>query len=330
MTRSGGGQSWARRALVALGGNAMSGPDGSATELDQIAALGAAAAHIAELVAAGVQVAVTHGNGPQVGNLLVKNELSAHVVPPVSLDWCVGSTQATIGFVLCDALEAELTARGLGNRVAALITRTLVDSADPAFDVPMKPVGRYLGAQDAQRFIGLGQHWRDFGERGWRRVVASPRPVQIVDAGVAADLVAAGTVVICAGGGGIPVVRGPDGALTGVEAVIDKDLTAAILADLLDCDALVIATDIDNAVLEFGTSNARPLGLVRPDEMAGYIEGGHFAAGSMGPKIEAAQRFASGTCTDPAIVRTAVVTRLDRIAEALTTEPGSVGTVIRR
>lgn len=316
--------------LVALGGNAMSAPDGSATEADQIAALGAAAIHIAELVAAGVQVAVTHGNGPQVGNLLVKNELSAHVVPPVSLDWCVGSTQATIGFVLCDALEAELTARGLDNRVAALVTRTLVDSADPAFDAPTKPVGRYLGASDAERFIALGQHWRDFGERGWRRVVASPRPVQILDATVAGDLVAAGTVVICAGGGGIPVVRGSGGALTGVEAVIDKDLTAAILADLLDCDALLIATDIDNAVLEFGTSTARPLGLIRPDEMAGYIADGHFAVGSMGPKVEAAQRFASSVSTDPGVVRTSVITRLNRLAEALTTAPGSVGTVIRR
>lgn len=330
VTRSGRQQSWARRALVALGGNAMSAPDGSATEVDQITALGAAAVHIAELVAVGVRVAVTHGNGPQVGNLLVKNELSAHVVPPVSLDWCVGSTQATIGFVLCDAIEAELAARGLTNRVAALVTRTLVDSTDPAFDAPTKPVGRYRSADHARQFVDLGQHWQDFGERGWRRVVASPHPVQIIDAAVASILVDSGTVVICAGGGGIPVVRRADGSLTGVEAVIDKDLTAAILADLLGCDTLVIATDVDSAVLEFGTPNARPLGLVRPDEMAGYIEAGHFAAGSMGPKVQAAQRFASGSAADSAVTRTSVITRLDRLAEALTTEPGSVGTVIRQ
>lgn len=321
-------RSWAKRVLVALGGNAMSAPDGSATEAAQIEALGRAAAHIAELVAAGVQVAVTHGNGPQVGNLLVKNELTAAVVPPVSLDWCVASTQATIGFVLADALEAEFAARSLDRRVASLVSRTLVDAADPAFQHPTKPVGRYLPKAEAQPFIDLGQHWQDFGDKGWRRLVASPRPVEILDAPVAAGLVEGGTVVICAGGGGIPVVRGSDdgGRLTGVEAVIDKDHSAAILADLLDCDALVIATDIDNAVLRYGTPQARPLGLVGVDEMAGYLADGHFAAGSMGPKVEAAHRFAAGAA---GVVRTAVITRLDLLAEALTTEPGSVGTVIR-
>ncbi len=325
-------QSWARRVLVALGGNAMSAPDGSATEADQIAALGVAAVHIADLVAAGVQVAVTHGNGPQVGNLLVKNELSAHVVPPVSLDWCVASTQATIGFVLSDALETEFAARGLDRRVAALITRTLVDADDPAFAAPSKPVGRYLAAEQARGFFGLGQYWHDFGERGWRRVVASPKPIQILDAAVASSLVDAGTVVICSGGGGIPVIRTADGSLTGVEAVIDKDLSAAILADLLGCDALVIATDIDSAVLNYGTSEARPLGLVSTRQMAGHISAGHFASGSMGPKVEAAQRFASGVSNPgrEAAHRTSVITRLDRLADALIEEPGAVGTVIRQ
>lgn len=325
-------QSWATRALIALGGNAMSSPDGSATEADQIAALGRAAGHLAALVEAGVQVAVTHGNGPQVGNLLVKNELSAHVVPPVSLDWCVASTQATIGFVLSDALETEFAARRLDRRVAALITRTLVDADDPAFAAPSKPVGRHLPADQARGFLELGQHWHDFGERGWRRVVASPGPIQILDAAVAASLMDAGTLVICSGGGGIPVIRTADGSLTGVEAVIDKDLSAAILADLLGCDALVIATDIDNAVLNYGTLEAQPLGLVGTREMAGHISAGHFAAGSMGPKVEAAQRFASGRrdSSGTAARRTSVITRLDRLADALTEEPGTVGTVIRQ
>jgi carbamate kinase len=332
------GQSWARRVLVALGGNAMSAPDGSATEADQIEALGRAAAHIADLVAAGVQVAVTHGNGPQVGNLLVKNELTATVVPPVSLDWCVASTQATIGFVLTDALEAEFAARGIDRQVAGLVTRTLVDADDEAFRNPTKPVGRYRSKPEAEPFRALGQHWQDFGERGWRRVVASPRPVRILDAPVATALVESGTGVICSGGGGIPVVRQPaagpsngadgrPGRLTGVEAVIDKDHSAAILADLLGCDALVIATDIDNAVLHYGTPQARPLGLVGVSEMAGYLAEGHFAAGSMGPKVEAAHRFAAGAgSTGP---RTSIITRLDLLAKALTDEPGTVGTVIR-
>lgn len=324
--------SWARRALVALGGNAMSSPDGAATEADQIAALGRAAAHITTLVDAGVQVAITHGNGPQVGNLLVKNELSAHVVPPVSLDWCVASTQATIGFVLSDALETEFAARGLDRRVAALVTRTLVDADDPAFTAPSKPIGRYLPAEQARGFLGLGQHWHDFGERGWRRVVASPKPIQVLDAAVASSLVDAGTVVICAGGGGIPVIRTADGSLTGVEAVIDKDLSGAILAELLGCDVLVIATDIDSAVLNYGTAEATPLGLVSTREMAVHIAAGHFASGSMGPKVEAAQRFASSVPHPggDGIHRTSVITRLDRLADALTEDAGTVGTVIRQ
>lgn len=321
--------SWARRVLVALGGNAMSGSDGSASEADQIAALTAAAGHLADLVQAGVQVAITHGNGPQVGNLLVKNELSAHVVPPVSLDWCVASTQASIGFVLANALQTEFGRRGIGRDVAALVTRTLVDPDDPAFADPVKPVGRYLPREDAEVFIAIGQQWRDFGARGWRRVVASPRPVEILDARVATGLVAAGAVVICSGGGGIPVVRDADGSLRGVEAVIDKDSSAAILADLLDCDALVIATDVEHAVLGYGTPDARPLGLLDATEMAGHLADGHFAAGSMGPKVAAAQRFAD----HPG--RTSVITRLDLLAAALTTVPdpgrpdGVVGTVIR-
>ena len=293
-----------RRVLVALGGNAMSAPDGSATEAHQIEALTAAAGHIAELVAVGFQVAVTHGNGPQVGNLLVKNELSAHVVPPVSLDWCVAQTQATIGFVLCDALEAALVERGRSPRVAALVTRTLVDEDDPAFAAPSKPVGRYLPRVEAERLIQLGQHWVDLGERGWRRVVASPVPLQVLDAAIGAELLAAGVTVILAGGGGVPVVRRA-GRLEGVEAVIDKDLAAALLGEYLSCDTLLIATDIDNAVLDFGTERARPLGHVSVDDMRTYVAAGHFAAGSMGPKVAAAVAFGS------AAGRTAIITRLE-------------------
>jgi carbamate kinase len=310
------------RVLVALGGNAMSAPDGSATEAHQIVALTAAAEHLADLAAAGFQVAVTHGNGPQVGNLLVKNELAAHVVPPVSLDWCVAQTQATIGFVLCNGLEAALTARGLPSRVAALVTRTLVDPADPAFGRPTKPIGRYRTATEAARAQALGQDWQDFGERGWRRVVASPEPLAVLDAEVGRALLESGTTVVLAGGGGVPVVR-RDGRLTGVDAVIDKDLAAALLADNLDCDLLVIATDVEQAVLGFGTPNPRPLGLIEPADLQDHLDRGEFGAGSMGPKVTAAIRFAQGRAG-----RRAVITSLDRLADAVTGPPGSVGTVV--
>src|SRR4051812_43663761 len=160
----------------------MTGPDGSATPGAQRDAIAAACRHVADVVAAGVEVVLTHGNGPQVGNLLVKNELAAHVVPPVPLDWCVAQTQATIGFTLADELDAALAARGLAQRTAALVTRTLVDANDPGFREPTKPVGRYVSCEQAEQLIALGQVWEDRGERGWRRVVASPEPLSVADA----------------------------------------------------------------------------------------------------------------------------------------------------
>src|SRR5690348_10508146 len=184
----------------------MTGPDGSATPGAQRAAIAEASRHIAEVVASGAEVVLTHGNGPQVGNLLVKNELAAHEVPPVPLDWCVAQTQATIAFTLADELDAALAARGLPQRTAGLVTRTLVDADDPHFAEPSKPIGRFLPREQAERFIALGQRWEDRGEKGWRRVVASPEPLQVVDWPAIHALAVAGFVVVCAGGGGIPVV----------------------------------------------------------------------------------------------------------------------------
>src|SRR3954447_18198096 len=239
-----------RRVVIALGGNAMTGADGSATPGAQRDAIAAASGHIADVVATGAEVVLTHGNGPQVGNLLVKNELAAHVVPPVPLDWNVAQTQATIAFTIADELDAALRTRGLPQRTAGLVTRTLVDADDPGFSEPSKPVGRFLPREEAERFMALGQVWEDRGEHGWRRVVASPEPRSVVDYPAIHALIEGGFVVVCAGGGGIPVVDDavdpahPDGhALRGIEAVIDKDLTAAILAHQLGADTLVIATD---------------------------------------------------------------------------------------
>jgi carbamate kinase len=308
-----------RRVVIALGGNAMTGPDGSATPAAQQAAIGEASGHIADVVAAGVEVVLTHGNGPQVGNLLVKNELAAHVVPPVPLDWNVAQTQATIAFTVADQLDAALAARGLPQRTAGLVTRTLVSADDPGFAEPSKPVGRYVAREEAERFTALGQRWEDRGERGWRRVVASPQPISVVDRPAIHALAVAGFVVVCAGGGGIPVVD--DGqALRGVEAVIDKDLTAAILARDLDADTLVIATDVVNVMVDFGTSRARPLGRVTTAEMRAHAAAGQFARGSMGPKVEAALRFLDSGG------RRAVVTSLEHIADAVSCD--DVGTVI--
>ncbi len=242
----------------------MTGPDGSATPGAQIAAVTAASAEIARLVAAGHEVVVTHGNGPQVGNLLVKNELAAAVVPPVPLDWCGAQTQGTLGFILLDALEPALAAVGSAVRPAALVSRTLVALDDPGFARPTKPIGRHLPAEEAQVLIGHGETWEDRGEKGWRRVVASPQPIEVLEGPAIRALLDAGLMVIAGGGGGIPVVRDADGSLRGVEAVIDKDLSAVVLARAVSADALVIATDVDNAVVGFGTPQARPLGGTTP------------------------------------------------------------------
>jgi carbamate kinase len=307
------------RVLLALGGNAMTAPDGSATPDAQRAAIAAAMESVAGLIAAGHEVVITHGNGPQVGNLLVKNELAAAVVPPVSLDWCVAQTQATIGFVILMALERSLSRRGCDARVAAVVTRTRVDENDPGFADPTKPIGRFLPYDQARPLIEHGQLWQDRGEKGWRRIVASPAPVEVLETATVLTLIAAGFVVVAAGGGGIPVVRDPDGGMHGVEAVIDKDLTAALLASSVGADVLVIATDVDNAVIGYGTAAAEAIHTVTLEEMREIAAAGHFASGSMGPKVAAAMQF-----VDQGGQR-AVITSLEHIETAIT---GSFGTVI--
>ncbi len=306
------------RVLLALGGNAMTNVDGRARVEDQIGAATVAAAAIADLVAAGAEVVVTHGNGPQVGNLLVKNEVAASVVPPVPLDWCGAQTQATLGFVLMNALDAALLARAVDRRTATVVTRTLVRWDDPGFTRPSKPIGRYLPEAEAQVLVGHGETWEDRGEKGWRRVVASPEPLEIVDAPAIVRLVDAGFVVVANGGGGIPVVVDAEGTLHGIEAVIDKDLGAALLAQSVGSDVLLIGTDVPNAVLHFGTPEARPLGRVCVSEIREYAAQGHFASGSMGPKVEAACRFVEQGGSF------AVITSLEHLEDAISADAGTV------
>ena len=305
------------RIVIALGGNAMTSPDGRARPEDQEAAVRAAAPSIVELIAAGHDVLLTHGNGPQVGNLLVKNELSATQVPPVSLDWCGAQTQATIGMLLMNALDEAFAARGLDRRTATVVSRTLVSMDDPGFTHPTKPIGRYLGADEAEVMIDHGQTFVEVAGRGWRRVVASPEPLECLDGPAADAMIAAGYVVVCSGGGGIPTVRNAEGTLTGVEAVIDKDLTASLIARQLNADLLVIVTDVDAAVTGWGTADAAPIGEVSAEEMRRIAAEQGFAAGSMGPKIEAVTRFAE------AGHGIGIITSLARIAEAV---EGHVGT----
>lgn len=306
------------RVLVALGGNAMTSPDGSAGPGDQIAAVRVAMAKVADLIADGHEVLLTHGNGPQVGNLLVKNEIAAAVVPPVPLDWCGAQTQATIGFIVVNALEQALAARGLRRPAAAVVTRVLVDGDDPGFTSPSKPIGRYLPREEAQLLVDHGEVWEDRGARGWRRVVASPEPVEVLDADAARALLDAGFVVVAGGGGGIPCVRQDDGSVRGVEAVIDKDFTAALLGRALDADVLVIATDVEHVATGWGTAQQRSLGRVTVAELRELAASGEFASGSMGPKVEAVCRFVE------AGGRSGAICSLDDIARAVLGDAGTV------
>jgi carbamate kinase len=305
------------RVLLALGGNAMTNA-GRARPEDQIGAAEVAMAAVATMLEQDVDVVITHGNGPQVGNLLVKNEIAAAIVPPVPLDWCGAQTQATLGFVLMDALDVELARRGIDRRTATVVTRTRVDATDSGFTTPTKPIGRFLPIDEASVLIEHGEVWEDRGERGWRRMVASPEPLEILDAAAVRALVDAGFVVIANGGGGIPVVREDDGRLRGVEAVIDKDLGAALLARTVEADVLVIGTDVPNAVLRYGTPEAESLGTVTVAELREYAAEGHFASGSMGPKVDAACRFVEQGGTR------SVITDLDHLTAAIAGDAGTV------
>jgi carbamate kinase len=307
-----------QRVLVALGGNAIAGERGAGPDA-QREAVEEAADEIADLVAAGHQVVITHGNGPQVGNLLVKNDLARDVVPPVPLDWCVAQTQATLGFLIVTALEAQLRARGVGRLVTTVITRVLVDGGDPAWAAPSKPIGRFLPEAQARERIAAGERWAPQGPRGWRRVVASPEPLEILDAPAIETLVRDGAIVIAAGGGGIPMVR-DDGGLRGVEAVLDKDLTGALLGHAVAADCFVIATDVEAAALGFGTAQQEWIGEVSAARLRGLVAEGHFASGSMGPKVQAALRFVERGG------RQAAITSLERVREGVA---GTTGTIVR-
>ena len=298
------------RVVVALGGNAIAGARGADPESQQ-RAVEAACEQIAELVAHGHEVLITHGNGPQVGNLLLKNDLARAVVPPVPLDWCVAQTQATLGFLIVTALEAELP----GRFVSTVVTRVLVDAGDPAWAAPTKPIGRYVGESDARARIAAGEAWEERGEKGWRRMVPSPRPLEILDGATIEALLREGAIVVAGGGGGIPMVR-EDGRLRGVEAVLDKDLTAALLARTTGADLLLIATDVEAAAIGYGTDRQQWLGAIDAERLRALLADGEFAGGSMGPKVEAALAFAESGGRS-------VITSLDRLRDGV---EGAVGT----
>jgi len=288
---SGGG----RLLVIALGGNAIQQPGQDGTFEEQLFNIDGAARRIANLVADGHRAVVTHGNGPQVGNLLIQNELAAKAVAPMPMDVCGAETQGQIGYIFQQCLANHLRRRGTAACVATILTETEVSIGDPAFAKPSKPVGLFYDKKRATELqMEKGFVMREDAGRGWRRVVPSPDPVRQVQTKAIHDLIAAGVLVLCSGGGGVPVVRETSGDYRGVEAVIDKDLAAAVLAANLGADALVILTDVPHVYLHYGTPQQVALGKVGVAEMEAHLAGGQFKAGSMGPKVDASLRFARG------------------------------------
>jgi carbamate kinase len=283
-----------QRAVIAVGGNALilDGQRGSISE--QYANAVETSRHVADLVADGWGVVLTHGNGPQVGFILLRSEIvgDSAPVPSLSLEMSVADSQGGIGHIVSLALLNELAARGLQDRVAYVLTHTVVAADDPAFGQPSKPIGPfYTEAEASERRDRLGWHIVEDAGRGFRRIVASPRPLRIVETGQVKTLVEAGYVVIAVGGGGIPVVETSPGVYSGVEAVIDKDRASALLASSLGVPLLVLSTGVEKVAVHFRRPDQRFLDRITASEARAYLAAGEFPRGSMGPKVEAALSF---------------------------------------
>ncbi len=281
----------AKLAVVAVGGNSITKADQDGTIPEQFANARETARHIAAMIARGYDVVVTHGNGPQVGNILLRAEMASCVLPALPLDTCGADSQGGIGYMIQQVLRSELRKRGIERDVVTVLTQVVVDASDPAFDSPSKPIGPFYTREEAERKHG-DEGWAivQDADRGWRRVVPSPMPVRVVEVGAIRALLEAGCVVIAVGGGGIPVVE-DNGELRGVEAVIDKDHASRLLAVDIGADLLLMSTDVERVALNFGRENEKELSTLSIADAKRYYDQGHFPRGSMGPKILAGIAF---------------------------------------
>lgn len=304
--------------VVALGGNALIPSDGSGTIEQQREVTAHSMEQVADLIASGRRVIVTHGNGPIVGNILERNEAAKDRIPPMPLDVCGADSQGGIGYMIQQILGNVLRARGIDAPTVAIVSQVVVSADDDAFERPTKPIGPYYSVEEAGT-LKRDKGWimkEDPAGKGLRRVVASPTPIEIVEAGIISRLLAQGIVVIAVGGGGIPVVRA-DGMLTGIEAVIDKDRAASVLASNIGAERLIILTNIDRVYVGFGTPEQKPLARVALSEIRSLYEAYEFPAGSMGPKIRAAIDFVVGGGNE------AIITHASQLREACESDAGT-------
>ncbi len=305
-----------KRAVVALGGNAILQPGQVGTFEEQLFNIDQAMRRIAQLVEDGWQVVLTHGNGPQVGNLLIQNALAAKTIAPMPMDVCGAESQGQIGYMLEQSLLNHFHKRRLDVPVVTVMTQVAVDPRDKAFANPSKPVGPFYSEAEAKTMmLEHGHAMREDAGRGWRRVVPSPQPKEIIPRQAVVDLVNDGLLVICSGGGGVPVAR-RRGALSGIDAVIDKDLAAAVLAENVAADVLLILTDVPQAYIHYNTPEQQALATVAVSEMERYAAEGHFKAGSMGPKVEACLRFVR-------VGGTSIIGSLTQVVQAMRGEAGT-------
>jgi carbamate kinase len=308
-------------AVVAFGGNALLRPEDRGTQEEQIARAKQAARWLAEIVRRGSKLVVVHGNGPQVGNILIQAEEASTKIPPQSLDLAVAQTEGSMGFLLQLAIRNRLESVGVKAEVATVLTEVEVDVADPAFKRPTKPIGPFFTRYRAEALErDLGWTMREDSGRGWRHVVPSPRPVRIMNVNTIVHMLEAADVVIAAGGGGIPVVKGRDGQWRGIEAVIDKDFASSLLACELKANLFVVLTGVPKVSLDFGKPTQREVDVLTVAEAERHLREGQFPAGSMGPKIEASIQFVKRCGSE------VLITDVEHLREAM---DGTGGTRIR-
>jgi len=304
-------------AVVAIGGNSITKAGQRGTIPEQYANARETASHIAVMIEKGWDVVITHGNGPQVGNILLRAEMASTVLPNLPLDTCGADSQGGMGYMIQQMLGSELQKKGIKRDVVTVVTQVVVDADDPAFSHPAKPIGPFYTREQAEkRQKDDGWDVVEVANRGWRRVVASPIPVRVVEAASIQALLSAGSLVIAVGGGGIPVIEVTDG-LKGVEAVIDKDHASRLLGNDIGADMLLISTDIEQVALNFGKDDEVRLDRMTVDEAKRYHAEGHFAPGSMGPKVIAGIDFIEGGG------REVLITNPESIGRALDGETGT-------
>ena len=309
----------ASKIVIALGGNALQSGNGPATAEAQLEVVRKTCEHIAQISDMGYELAIVHGNGPQVGRILLASETAREVTPAMPFDVCGAMSQGYIGYHLQQGLKHALNLRNRDIPVVTVATQVIVEENDPAFDDPTKPIGPFYTESEARAIVKeKGYIMKEDSGRGWRRVVASPVPRRIVEIDAVRHLWDSSIVITC-GGGGIPVVEKPDGTIEGTEAVIDKDFAAELLADQVDADVLMILTEVERVSLNFNTPEQRDLSALNLADAARYCEEGHFAAGSMLPKVQAAMKFVRANPS-----KHAVITSLDKAIEALNGESGTV------